>query len=150
MQIVATFEHTVFLEMALSQLKERGVSDLFALPLDNRTEERRLFDTIHHSDGASLLGKGMVLAALLSVVGASRGFELKWGPVYWGLIGAGLGFVLGFLVDLLIHKVIKKKRRLLKGKRSEVILIINCEETEAGWIEPLLWEHLALGLAKIE
>ncbi|RAV06546.1 hypothetical protein [Paenibacillus sp. YN15] len=150
MQIVATFEHTVFLEMALSQLKERGVSDLFALPLDNRTEERRLFDSLHHSDGVSLMGKGMVLAALFSVVGASRGFEMEWGPVYWGLIGAGLGFVLGFLIDLLIHKVIKKKRRLLKGKRSEVILIVNCEETEASWIEPLLWDHLALGLAKIE
>jgi UDP-N-acetylmuramyl pentapeptide phosphotransferase/UDP-N-acetylglucosamine-1-phosphate transferase len=150
MQILATFEHTVFLEMALAQLKERGISDLFALPLDNRTEERRLFDSLHHSDGASLMGKGMVLAALLSVVGASRGFELKWGPVYWGLIGAGSGFVLGFLIDLFIHKVIKKKKRLLKGKRSEVVLIINCEGTEASWIEKVLWDHLALGLAKIE
>ncbi|MNC19409.1 hypothetical protein D3C75_673400 [compost metagenome] len=150
MQILATFEHTVYLEMALSQLKERGISDLFALPLDNRMEERRLFDSLHHSDGASLMGKGMVLAALLSVVGASRGFELEWGPVYWGLIGAGSGFLIGFLIDLLIQKVFKKRKRLLKGKRSEVILIVNCEEKEADWIEPLLWDHLALGLAKIE
>lgn len=150
MQIVATFEHTVFLEMALTQLKERGISDLFALPLDNRTEERRLLDTLHNSDGATLMGKGMVLAALLSVVGASRGFELEWGPVYWGLIGAASGFVTGVAIDLFIHKVVKKKRRLLKGKRGEVILIVNCQETEAAWIEPLLWDHLALGLAKME
>lgn len=150
MQLVATFEHTVFLEMALSELKERGVTDLFALPLDNRTEERHLFDSLHRSDGTSMMGKGMVLAALISVIGASRGFELEWGPVYWGLIGAGSGFLLGFLIDLFIQKVIKKNNRLLKGKYSEVVLIVNCQEAEAGWIEPLLWDHLALGLGKIE
>lgn len=150
MQILATFEHTVFLEMALTRLKEKGITELFAIPLDNRTEDRRLFDTLHNSDGVSLMGKGLVLAALFSVVGASRGFVLVWGPVYWGLIGAGSGFVLGFLIDLFIQKVVKKKRRLLKGKHSEVILVVNCKESEAGWIESLLWDHLALGMAKIE
>jgi UDP-N-acetylmuramyl pentapeptide phosphotransferase/UDP-N-acetylglucosamine-1-phosphate transferase len=150
LQIFATFEHTLFLELVISQLKEKGITDIFAVPLDNRTEERRLFDTLHNSDGVSMIGKGTALAVLFSVVGASRGFMLQWGPIYWGLIGAAVGFILGFLIDLYIQLVYKKRKRVLKGKNSEVILIINCEENQDDYIESILWEHLALGLAKIK
>lgn len=150
MQIFATFEHSTFLELAITKLEEKGIGDIFAVPLDHRTEERHLFDTIHRADGISLNGKGMGLAVLFSVVGASRGFVLEWGPIYWGLIGAASGFILGVLIDLFINRIYKRERRVMQGKRSEVILIVKCDEHKGDFVEGVLWEHLALGVAKIK
>lgn len=56
---------------------------------------------------------------------------------------------MGLIIRLFIECVIKKRKRILKGKHSEVILIINCEENQADFIENILWGHFALGVAKI-
>jgi len=147
MQIFATFEHSINIELVISELEQKGIDDLFAVPLDNRTEERKLFDTIHRSDGVSLSQTGLFLAVIFSTIGASRGFVLDWGPIYWGVIGAFFGFVLGFLFDLFIQKRVKKKQRVLRGKASEVIVIVQCEEKQKEQVEHILWDHLALGVA---
>ncbi|TYR73150.1 hypothetical protein FZC79_19800 [Rossellomorea vietnamensis] len=152
MQLISTFENNAFLEIAISMLEKKGLKreNIFAVPLDNRTEERMVFDTIHRSDGTSLIDIGMVLGTAFSVVGASVGFNLAWGPIYWGLIGAFIGFMLGFSIRLVTELVIKKKRRALKGKQSEVVLIIDCEESHAELVENILWNHYALGVAKVK
>jgi len=152
MQIFATFESNHYLELAIATLEKQGIKkeNIFAIPLDNRTEDRKLFDTLHRSDGTTLIDIGMALATAFSVIGASIGFNLSWGPIFWGLIGAGGGFLLGFLIRLFIERVIKKKRSSLKGKNSEVILILNCENTQAEMLEYILWNHLALGVAKVK
>ncbi|WP_374989525.1 hypothetical protein Q5794_30360 (plasmid) [Priestia megaterium] len=147
MQIFATFEHSINIELVISELEQKGIDDLFAVPLDNRTEERKLFDTIHRSDGVSLSQTGLFLAVIFSTIGASRGFVLDWGPIYWGVIGAFFGFVLGFLFDLFVQKRVKKKQRVLRGKASEVIVIVQCEEKQKEQVEHILWDHLALGVA---
>ena len=56
LQFFSTFENNTFLEMAISTLEKKGIKkeNIFAVPLDNRQEERRVFDTIHRSDGTSL------------------------------------------------------------------------------------------------
>ncbi|WP_404456721.1 hypothetical protein LG329_15765 [Virgibacillus necropolis] len=151
MQLFSTFDNNIFLELAISTLEKRGISkeNIYAIPLDNRTEERKLFDSIHKSDGTSLIDIGMALATAFSVIGTSIGFELAWGPVYWGLISAFIGFVLGFAIRLFIELVVKKRKRYLKGKQSEVILIINCEQAKGALVEDILWEHFAIGVAKI-
>jgi hypothetical protein len=150
MQIFATFDHSQYLELAIRKLEQNGLNDIFAVPLDNRSEDPKLFDTLHQSDGISLINKGMFLAVIFSVIGASRGFLLEWGPIYWGLIGAGIGFILGFILDLIILKIKNKKIRVLNGKISEVILIIECEEEKGKEVEKMLWDHLALGVAKVK
>ncbi|WP_066399138.1 hypothetical protein [Cytobacillus eiseniae] len=151
MQIFSTFEISSYLELAISSLEEKGIKkeQIYAVPLDNRTEERRVFDSLHRSDGTSLIDVGAALATAFSVIGASVGFKLSWGPIYWGLIGAFIGFVLGVAIRLFTELVVKKNRRLLKGKYSEVILIIDCEESQAAFIENVLWNHYALGVAKV-
>ncbi|REE86188.1 hypothetical protein A8990_11185 [Paenibacillus taihuensis] len=151
-QIFATFEHSASLELAISSLEKNGVSkeNIFAVPLTNRAAERRLFDTIHSEDGISLLGTGAALATAFAVVGASVGFRLAWGPIYWGLIGTGGGFLLGLLIDLFYYKVVKKQQHLLRGKNSEVILIVECKEEQSDTVESILWHHFAFGLARIE
>ncbi|RIX50826.1 hypothetical protein D3P08_19205 [Paenibacillus nanensis] len=151
MQIFSTFETSGFLEMAISTLEKRGIpkESIFAVPLDNRQESRKMFDNLHRSDGTSLIDIGMGLATAFAVIGASVGFKLAWGPIFWGLIGAFAGFVLGFAIRLLVVLVIKKNKRVLKGKHSEVILIVDCEGAQAELVEDILWSHYALGVAKI-
>ncbi|RXI96208.1 hypothetical protein DS745_20925 [Anaerobacillus alkaliphilus] len=152
MQIFSTFEHSSYLELAISALEKIGVKKecILAVPLFNRVEDRRLFDTLHRADGISLFDKGAALGTAFSVIGASVGFVLEWGPIYWGLIGAAVGFLLGFIIDYTIFKVIHKRARVLKGKNSEVILVVECPKELVEKAEELLWQHLALGVARVE
>lgn len=150
-QIFSTFEHSTHLELAISSLEKNGIGmdQIFAVPLTNRKTERRLFDNMHNSDGVSLISTGAALGTAFAVIGASVGFKLKWGPIYWGLIGAVSGFLLGFLINFIYYKAIKKHQRLLRGKNPEVILIIECEENQGDTVEEILWHHFALGTARI-
>lgn len=152
MQLFSTFESNAFLEMAIVTLEKKGIKkeNIFAVPLDNRTENRKVLDSIHRSDGTSLIDIGVALATAFSVVGASIGFKLSWGPIYWGLISAFIGLVIGVAIRLFTETVLKNKKRLLKGKQSEVILIIDCEELQAELVENILWNHFALGVAKVK
>jgi hypothetical protein len=152
MQLFSTFESNAFLEMAIVTLEKKGIKkeNIFAVPLDNRTEDRKVFDSIHRSDGTSVIDIGVALSTAFSVVGASIGFKLSWGPIYWGLISAFIGLVIGVAIRLFTEAVLKKKKRLLKGKQSEIILIIDCEELQAELVENILWNHLALGVAKVK
>ncbi|WP_208591404.1 hypothetical protein [Gracilibacillus suaedae] len=151
MQLFSTFENNSYLEIAISTLEKKGImkENIYAIPLDNREEERKLFDTLHRSDGTSLIDIGVALATAFSVVGASVGFELTLGPIYWGLIGAFTGFVVGVVIRLFSERVLKKNKRLLKGKHSEIIVIVECEETQAELVENILWNHFAIGVAKV-
>jgi hypothetical protein len=152
LQLFSTFETTSYLEMAISTLEKKGIKkeSIFAVPLDNRNVERKVFDSLHRSDGTSFIDIGTALATAFAVIGASIGFKLAWGPIYWGLISAFIGFVLGFAIRLFIELVLKKKKRALKGKHSEIILIIDCEETQSELVENILWNHFALGVAKVK
>jgi hypothetical protein len=152
MQLFSTFEGTLYIEMAISTLEKKGINkeNIYAVPLDNRTEDRKVFDTLHRSDGTSLIDIGAALGTAFSVIGASIGFILSWGPIYWGLIGAFIGFCTGLVIRLLTEKVLKKKKRILRGKHSEIILIIECEETQSEFIENILWDHYAIGVAKVQ
>ncbi|WP_213412582.1 hypothetical protein [Xylanibacillus composti] len=151
MQIFSAFEHSTHLELAISYLEKNGINKekIFAVPLTNRKTERRMFDSMHNADGISLISTGAALGTALAVIGASIGFKLNWGPIYWGLIGAASGFFLGFLINFFYYKVIKKHQRLLRGKNLEVILIIECEEQQGDTVEEILWHHLALGTARV-
>ena len=152
MQIFSTFEHSSYLELAITSLDTVGVKKdhILAVPLNNRVEERRLFDTLHRADGISLFDKGAAIGTAFSVVGASVGFALEWGPIFWGLIGAALGFIFGFIIDYIIYKIVHKRKRVLKGKHSEVILVIECPTELVEKVEKVLWDNLALGVAKVD
>ncbi len=152
MQLFATFDSNDYLEIAIAAIEKKGIKseNIFAVPLDKRTEDVRLYDTLHQSDGTTLIDIGVALATAFSVIGASIGFKLTWGPIYWGLISAALGFILGFAIRLYVELVYKKKKRARKGKFAEIILIIDCEESLAAHVESILWEHFAQGVAKVK
>lgn len=152
MQIFSTFEHSTYLELAIIAIENIGIEKdhILAVPLRNRVEERKLFDSLHRADGISLFDKAAAFATAFSVIGASIGFALEWGPIFWGLIGGGIGFIFGFAIDFIYYKVIHKRDRLVQGKHSEVVLIIDCPREKAEKVEQLLWDNLALGVAKLE
>lgn len=150
MQIFATFDYSTFLEMAITELEEKGISSIYAVPLDVRKEEPRLMDSLHRADGLSFMDKGMILAFMFSTIGASKGFVWAWGPVIWGLIGAFAGFALGVAINWILYLWTRRKNRIAirKGKRGDVILVVTCDEERASVVTDILWDHKALGLAK--
>jgi len=152
LQIFSTFEHSTYLELAITAVETVGVQKdkILAVPLMNRVQERKLFDTLHRADGISLFDKGAAIGTAFSVIGASIGFVLEWGPIFWGVIGGAIGFMIGFIIDYIFYKVIHKRKRVLKGKHSEVVLVIDCPNDLVEKVEQLLWDHLALGVAKLE
>jgi hypothetical protein len=152
MQLFSTFESNAYLEMAIAALEKKGINkeEIFAIPLENRTVDRKVFDSTHHSDGISLIDIAMALATAFSVIGASIGFKLVWGPIYWGLIGAFTGFVFGMAIRLTSELVLKKKKRIQRGKHSEIIVIIDCQEAQTELVENILWNHFAIGVAKVK
>lgn len=149
-RIISSFDHSMYVELALAALEENGIakSDILAVPLNNRSEPPRLLDTMHRSDGISLIDTGMVCATASAVVASSVGFVLAWGPIIWGLIGAVAGFAIGLAIDLLFRR--KKPSASRKGSGAEVIVLVECAERQAEMVESLLWEHRAFGVAAIK
>ncbi|MBM4763190.1 hypothetical protein [Bacillus sp. B15-48] len=146
--VISSFEHCDFLELAIIKLEEHGIpkEQIIAIPLDQSSSPPKFFDNIHHSDGFSLFDLAAVLGTVFSVLGATYGFTLHWGPVIWGLIGLAFGALLGFTIDYLLTKInVGKKTALL----TEVIVIIECENAQTQWIKRLLFEHKAFGVGVI-
>jgi hypothetical protein len=150
MQIFATFEHSINIELAITALEDNGIKDIFAVPLENTPKDAQVIGALHESDGNTFMTVGSFLAVIFSVLGASAGFKFALGPIYWGLFGAGLGYLVGFLADLIKNGKNFFKRRLSKGKKTEVILIIDCEKSEGEQVEKILWKQRAFGIAKVQ
>ena len=148
MHIISSFEHSAFLELAINHLQEKGIEkeNIVAVPLQNMKDQPKLFDTIHRSDGESLLDLAAVLGTVFSVLGASFGFVLTWGPIIWGLLGLAFGAIIGFMIDYLLTKKHKKSKTNLN---TEVILIVNCKENEYDTVKRILFENRALGVGEL-
>ena len=148
MHIISSFEHSAFLELAINHLQEKGIEkeDIVAVPLQNMKDQPKLFDTIHRSDGESLLDLAAVLGTVFSVLGASFGFVLTWGPIIWGILGLAFGAIIGFMIDYLLTKKHKKSKTSL---HTEVILIVNCKENEYETVKRILFENRALGVGEL-
>lgn len=146
--VIVTFENSIFIELAITALEQNGISNdkILAAPLDKRSEPRKLFDTIHRADGLSLFDAAAMLGTCFMLLGAIYGYVLKWGPIIWGIIGAVSGLLLGFLIKLLL---VKKSKGGAKNIRSEIVLMIRCEEHQWESVEKIIWENNALGMTRI-
>lgn len=150
MYIVSTFEHSVYLELVVTAIQMKGIKkeNIMAISMDKKGEQRKLFDTTHSSDGLSLFDLPAILAALLGVFGGIYGFVLPWGPLLCGLLAILLGFVLGFIIKLVSTK--KYNHRKADKKGTEVVLIIECIESQSEMVKDMLWSHNALGVSKLD
>ncbi|KRE83241.1 hypothetical protein ASG89_12875 [Paenibacillus sp. Soil766] len=150
MQFFSTFQHSHYVELAISKLKEHEVDNIYAVPLDNRSVDMKLVDSMNATDGSSLADIGLILAMMGATIGAARGFVLDWGPIFWGLIGAVGGFTIGFVYDITSTLIKRKKNRTAKIKLGEIILIVQCTNEQSQFVEQTLWKSLALGVAKTQ
>lgn len=149
MYVVSTFEHSNYLELAITAIQIKGIAkeNILCVPMDKRSEARQLFDTIHSADGLSLFDLPMILATLFCLFGGVYGFVLAWGPIMWGLIGMICGFSLGVIIKLITTKKYKHRQKNLKA--TEVVIIIDCEENQSDIVKDTLWEHHALGVGRL-
>lgn len=148
MYIVATFEQTIQLEMALTALEQQGIAPerILAVPINKKSRPSGKIDSLHHADGFATMDVAAILGTCLMLLGAIYGFELAWGPILWGIIGAVSGIILG-----LVYKIglAKKRKGVPKRVSSEVVLMIRCEERDGDRVEHILWQHNVLGLARL-
>ena len=148
MYLVASFQYCMHTEIAIAKLEDMGIKkeQILAVPLEIRGETRNIFDTIHHSDGLSMLDGGAILGTAGMVLGVIYGFVLEWGPIIWGLLGLGVGFLIGFLLDILFSKLKHSKARRSE-KDGELFLMVQCDPPQVEQVKKTLWDHLALGVA---
>jgi Flp pilus assembly protein TadB len=149
MYIVANFEHTIKLEMAITAVEMKGVPkyDILAVPLDKRNEDRMLFDRSHSSDSLSMLDLPLIMGTVFSLLGLIYGFLLHWGPIIWALIGTAFGIGLGIIIKLFTTR--KRKEKQL-AETPEVVLLIACNDTQAQMVQDTLWAYSSLGVAKLD
>ncbi|MFD2333762.1 hypothetical protein ACFSR7_31265 [Cohnella sp. GCM10020058] len=152
MYIVASFEHSVAIELALTELEKIGIAktDLFALPLRIRNEKKRIFDNAHYSDGVSFIDLASILGSVLMLVGGIYGFVLKQGPVLWALYGLIAGGVLGFLIKWIAIRKLPSLDPFGRTKATEVVMMVRCSAEDDERISKILWKNQALGVATYE
>lgn len=152
MYIISSFQHSLYLEVAITNLEKKGIpkENILAVPLKKRRELKKLFDTINQSDGVSQLDTAAILGTIASIFGIIYGYSLKWGPLLWGLIGLFSGFILGFIIDIIPKRRKRLQRAYPNSSDTEVVVIIQCETEQAQFIEKVLWENLALGVGRFD
>lgn len=151
MIVLGSFDYSFHTELAVTELTQRGINQnqILAVPLDEiKGEPRQLFDTIHHSDGVSMIDAGALLATACMTLGVIYGFVLEWGPIIWGLIGMLGGFISGCLLDYICggkrHSKNQQKQRM-----GQLIVMIDCVPEQSEIVKNILWDHLAFGVAII-
>ena len=149
MYILSTFDQSN-LQSAIKAVQKKGIAneDILDVSMEKKVKDRKLFDSIHSSDGFSLLDFPIVLATIFCLFGSIYGFLLTWGPLLWGLIGMVIGFTLGLIVKLIMTKIADNKQ--INSKAIEVVLLIECKETQGEMLKDLLWDHHALGVRKLD
>jgi len=149
MYIIATFEYSNYLELAITAIQMKGIKkeNILCVPMDKRGEDRQLFDTIHSADGLSLLDLPIILATIFCLFGGIYGFMLTWGPIMWGLICMVAGFSLGLIIKLITTKKYNNRQKNLKT--TEVVMIIDCNDDQLNMVKDTLWQNNALGVSRL-
>lgn len=151
MHVIATFNYSLHTELAVTELLEQklGKEQIFVVVLSEiRGEKRNILDTINHADGVSMFDGGAILGTVLMTLGVIYGFIAEWGPIIWGLLGLVAGFSIGIILDYIVGRVRHSKNRR-KNTASELIVMVNCAESQVDMVKSILQNHLALGIAVV-
>lgn len=151
MYVTASFEHSIKLELAISELEQKGIcpKQICAIPMNSPQKNMKLFDTIHRADGLSMFDLPTIFGTIAMLFGVMWGFMWTWGPIIWGLLGLIAGGTLGFACKYLFYRMNEKKKPKA-GIVTEVMLLVGCQKSEAEMVERVLAGHLALSIGKVE
>lgn len=156
MYIIATYNHSLQLEIAITQLEENGISRdrILAVPLRQQHHTFHVFDSIHDSDGVSVLGGALAFGTFAMVLGTIYGFILYWGPIVWGLISFFCATSL-WLAGSIIYRKSKESQTTAQAIPSgnhcgDVVLIIRCEQPQVAFVKEVLISSMAQAIGVIE
>lgn len=145
MHFISSFQHSAFLELALSDLEQKGISkeNIFVAPLDKSSAVLSDVEKAHR-EGASKYELSFIFGNVFMLLGGIYGFIFAWGPIIWSLIGLVFGATLGIVISLFTMKL----KWFREKSKSEVVLIVECEKEQSELVERILWRHNALGVSK--
>ncbi|MED4040297.1 hypothetical protein [Niallia taxi] len=146
MTVISLFEHSLKLELAISELENNhiGRECILAKPIFLEQTEYSFIDP-YNNNGMNLFLVSC-LTMIMMLLGTIYGFVLYLGPIIWGLIGMIAGALVGIFLDLSIKK---SKRKKPARSPAEVLLIINCEEDKANMVEMILKKYQTLGIVRL-
>ncbi|MDR6121135.1 hypothetical protein QFZ87_000732 [Bacillus sp. SLBN-46] len=147
MPVISIFEHSLALELAISELENHHIEKerILAASVNKNVVEKKYLDP-YNADGLNLfLVSGIGMSVML--LGTIYGFVLYWGPILWGLIGLIAGSIVGLVIDYIWKKTVRKKT--LRKNIADVLLIVNCKEDQVELVEDILKQHHTLGIVKI-
>lgn len=151
MYVTASFEHSIKLELAISELEQKGIAqdNIYAIPMNVPNKKGQLFDTIHRADGMSMFDLPTILGTIFMLFGVMWGFLWTWGPILCGLIGLFAGGTLGFAFKYFYYKMYTSNQAS-NAKSTEVVLIVSCKRSDSEMVEQVLAGHLALSIGRSE
>jgi len=148
--IVGTFEHSIELEQALSNLEPNGIDKSRIIPvlMDTDSSPAIRFTDQRYDQMSKSIEIGIAAATASSVIGISVGFILEWGPIIWGILYAICGFAAAFGVSFWLKP--KQMRTRKSDKLPEVTVLVQYDkEEEASSIKTILWQYNALTVGKL-
>jgi hypothetical protein len=150
MFLLSIFELSSKVEEAVTALEIEGIprDAIKAVSMDVRDENKKLFDSSHYSDNSTTLALPFALAMFGTFFGVVYGFQLYWGPILWGLIGAVTGFAAGILISLVKAKTQKSSQRL--PCKPLVTVIVQCLPEQLEKVKSILWTNAAMSVRSLE
>ena len=138
------------IEITLRELEDLGLTkeQILAVPLDQVNTDVTLIDSLHRSDGRSLVDLAAVFGIIFMLLGVIYGYVFYLGPIIWGLIGLISGLFFGFILDYILTKL-KTNKRKKNNDDADLILMINCPPEKKEKVESVLWNNLVLGVGII-
>ncbi|WP_152444004.1 hypothetical protein [Bacillus sp. THAF10] len=139
------------MELTLRELEELGLrkDQILVVPLDKVKYQTKTIDSMHRTDGRSLVDLAAIFGIIFMLLGVIYGYVFYLGPILWGLFGLLFGFIVGFLIDYYFTKKGEKSMRKRESD-ADVIIMIHCPLEKQDKIEDILWNNLVLGVGTVD
>lgn len=150
--VYGQFKQTLILELALNKLREAGFAgeNVLVVVLEPCPPVKQaVLDSMHSSDGKSLLDGIAIFATVGMVLGVIYGSISYVGSVAMGLGGMAVGGGLGYLIDVKINR--GKIKNTESGSASgDVMVTVRCrDEDDAARVEKIMRQHNVVALGSI-
>ncbi len=144
MIVIGTFLHSLDLELLLANVEKKHIERkyIMVVPMDMDPTNPSWLEGKKKHLYFKAIEVGMACATGFSVIGASVGFRLAWGPVIWGLTATGLGFGIGFGTYFFAKKL--SRYRDHPPELPEITVLVQCRDEQSEKMKDLMWKHSAL------
>lgn len=148
MHVISSFPHSPELELAIAALIQEGVAreNIAAVPMDPPTAKGAILNALTRKAESRSVDLAAILGTAASVVGASIGFRLHWGPIVWGLIGLAAGAAAGAVIARLLGSSSTSR---MHPKGGDAVLIVQCVENESERVKDILCKFSAISVGTL-